>query len=139
MERLVLQEKMTDRPIYGMDNLGQGRSWPIDCQDGMSPQERGVIYSGDTWIDQAIQFLEQVVLKREPITEHDNDNDNDDDDEDDGDNDDDDETVQKKVHLVGNSVGGHLAVFLAALRPDLVESVCLLNATPVWGLNLPGW
>jgi pimeloyl-ACP methyl ester carboxylesterase len=44
-----------------------------------------------------------------------------------------------KVHVVGNSVGGHLAVVLAAQRPDLVASLCLLNPTPVWGLNLPGW
>ena len=70
-------------------------------------------YTIHSWVDQAIQFIEQVVLP-----EH---------------------AANTKVHLVGNSVGGHLAVFLAALRPDLVESVCLLNATPVWGLNLPGW
>ena len=44
-----------------------------------------------------------------------------------------------KVHLIGNSVGGHLSAILAAKRPDLIESICLLNATPVWGLNLPGW
>ena len=44
-----------------------------------------------------------------------------------------------KIHLVGNSVGGHLATFIAAARPDLVKSLGLLNATPVWGLNLPGW
>jgi len=44
-----------------------------------------------------------------------------------------------KIHLVGNSVGGHLSVLLALKRPDLIESICLLNATPVWGLNLPGW
>ena len=74
------------------------------------------------WVDQAIQFIEQVILS-------------------DQDNNDDatTTTTTTKVHLVGNSVGGHLAVFMAALRPDLVESVVLLNATPVWGLNLPGW
>ena len=44
-----------------------------------------------------------------------------------------------KVHLVGNSVGGHLAAVVASRRPDLVASVSLLNPTPVWGLNLPGW
>ena len=32
-----------------------------------------------------------------------------------------------------------MAAHLANRRPDLVESVCLLNPTPVWGLNLPGW
>ena len=44
-----------------------------------------------------------------------------------------------KIHLVGNSVGGYLATFIAAARPELVKSLSLLNATPVWGLNLPGW
>ena len=36
-------------------------------------------------------------------------------------------------------MGGHLAAVLASRRPDLIASICLLNATPVWGLNLPGW
>jgi pimeloyl-ACP methyl ester carboxylesterase len=118
-----LMEKLPrDRSVYGMDYLGQGNSWPEHCQDGMSEQEKGLIYSGDTWVDQAIQFIEQVILQeQESATTSPQNN------------------KRKKVHLVGNSVGGHLAVFLAALRPDLVESVCLLNATPVWGLNLPGW
>ncbi|CAB9502222.1 hydrolase, alpha beta fold family protein [Seminavis robusta] len=111
----------SQRSIYGMDYLGQGRSWPRDCNDGFGTSEQDLQYSGDLWVDQAIQFIEQVVLpnqnnkqnkKKKPV---------------------------QKVHLVGNSVGGHLAVFLACLRPDLVESVTLLNATPVWGLNLPGW
>ena len=44
-----------------------------------------------------------------------------------------------KCHLVGNSVGGHLATIIASERPDLVRSISLLNATPVWGLGLPGW
>jgi pimeloyl-ACP methyl ester carboxylesterase len=47
--------------------------------------------------------------------------------------------VATKIHLIGNSVGGHLSVVLASKRPDLIESICLLNATPVWGLNLFGW
>lgn len=32
-----------------------------------------------------------------------------------------------------------MAALVAARRPELVSSVSLLNATPVWGLNLPGW
>lgn len=47
--------------------------------------------------------------------------------------------TRKRVHLVGNSVGGHLAAYVAVRRPDLISSICLLNPTPVWGLNLPGW
>ena len=100
--------------IYCIDYLGQGKSWPKDCNDGQAECEVGLRYCGQTWVDQITQFIEQVVLQ----------NDN---------------NSQQKIHIVGNSVGGHLAVFVAANRPDLVESLTLLNATPVWGLNLPGW
>ncbi|KAG7360484.1 alpha/beta fold family hydrolase [Nitzschia inconspicua] len=100
------------RTIYCVDYLGQGRSWPKDCQDGRSVSEQGLQYSAETWIDQIVTFIEQVILT---------------------------EQTSNKVHLVGNSVGGHLAAYIAARRPDLVESICLLNPTPVWGLNLPGW
>ena len=94
--------------VYAIDYLGQGKSWPKDCNDGHGSTEQGLRYCGMTWVEQIVQFIEQVI-------------------------------PTQKVHLVGNSVGGHLAVFIAAARPDLVESVVLLNATPVWGLNLPGW
>jgi pimeloyl-ACP methyl ester carboxylesterase len=109
--RTTVGDKTTNsfhRDVYGLDYLGQGNSWPIDCDDGNAPSEQGLRYCAETWLHQIIGFIENVV-------------------------------PQKKVHLVGNSVGGYLAVFVAALRPDLVESVALTNATPIWGLNLPFW
>jgi len=112
--------------VYAIDYLGQGRSWPNNCDDGNSPTENGLIYSIDTWADQTIRFIEERILHRA----------HDDDDDDNGTGT---GTTVKKVHLVGNSVGGHLAAVLASRRPDLIASICLLNATPVWGLNLPGW
>jgi pimeloyl-ACP methyl ester carboxylesterase len=99
--------------IYGIDYLGQGKSWPENCADGNSENERGLQYSGQTWIEQIIEFIEQQIVATSP--------------------------ARTKVHLVGNSVGGHVAVLLAASRPDLVETITLLNATPIWGLNLPFW
>lgn len=96
------------RNVFAMDYLGQGRSWPTDCADGGSESELGLQYSGKTWMDQTIDFIDNIV-------------------------------PGQKVHIVGNSVGGHLATWVALARPELVESVILLNATPVWGLNLPGW
>lgn len=102
----------TTRKIYGVDYLGQGRSWPVDCDDGNSENEQGLIYSIDTWAEQIIEFIETIIIPNN------------------GGN--------TKVNLIGNSVGGHLAVVLAAKRPDLIKSICLLNATPVWGLNLKG-
>lgn len=100
--------KMDDQMVYCIDYLGQGASWPRNCEDGFSENERELSYSADTWMDQIIRFIEEVIRN-------------------------------EKVHVVGNSVGGYLAAHLAHRRPDLVESVCLLNPTPVWGLNLPGW
>lgn len=99
-----------DTAIYAMDYLGQGQSWPTNCNDGQSPNEEGLQYSGKTWVDQIICLLEHLKTEGD-----------------------------RPVHLVGNSVGGYLAVMVGAMRPDLVRSVVLLNATPVWGLNLPGW
>jgi pimeloyl-ACP methyl ester carboxylesterase len=64
-----------------------------------------------------IQFIEEVIIPEHAV----------------------DNVRTKKVHIVGNSVGGHLAAHVANRRPDLVQSLCLLNPTPVWGLNLPGW
>ncbi|VEU36492.1 unnamed protein product [Pseudo-nitzschia multistriata] len=101
------------RTVYCLDYLGQGRSWPKDCRDGTSEDEKDLQYSANTWCEQIIDFIEQVV-------EGNNKND-------------------VKVHLVGNSVGGHLAAHVAQRRPDLVASICLLNPTPVWGSKLPGW
>ena len=112
--RLIPQLLQNDnRHVYCIDYLGQGKSWPVNCEDGMGPSEQGLIYSAETWVDQVITFIEEVIRP-----EHSSDG---------------------KVHLVGNSVGGHIAAHIANLRPDLVSSICLLNPTPVWGLNLPGW
>ena len=110
------------RTVYGIDYLGQGRSWPVDCNDGNSENEKGLIYSIDTWTDQIIEFIETIIIPNHCKTSMD-----------------DQKSTLTKVHLIGNSVGGHLSAILAAKRPDLIESICLLNATPVWGLNLPGW
>jgi len=114
----VDQRKNVDRIIYGVDYLGQGKSWPRDCDDGRSENEKGLRYSAEIWVDQIISFLEEIVLGG-PQEEQ--------------------QSRPHKVHLVGNSVGGHLAVHIAHRRPDLIASISLLNPTPVWGLNLPGW
>lgn len=100
---------------YGMDYLGQGGSWPVDCADGTAPSEAGLRYAIDDWAEQTVEFLEDVVLA------------------------DDGGGGGGRVRLVGNSVGGLMAALLAARRPDLVEGVVLLNATPIWGSDLPGW
>ncbi|KAL7545236.1 hypothetical protein ACHAWF_008591 [Thalassiosira exigua] len=229
MRRLLL-EGQNGYQVYGVDYLGQGSSWPSECDDGDALDERGLGYSADMWLDQIEGFVEEVVLSRGrseekgrreggarggarasslsrdvsrrrsghghtskdrsfrrtvTIAVHADAN-----------------TTPRasngpenrlrsfrlgfddlahswllgrlhsiafirgeslglakggiaakmglesrrlsallhmQVHLVGNSVGGYLATMLARRRPDLVDSLVLLNATPVWGLNLPGW
>lgn len=105
------QKPCTQYKIYGIDYLGQGKSWPEHCNDGMSEDEYDLGYSADLWIDQLTNFIQQVITP----------------------------TTTRKVHIVGNSVGGYLGTILSYRHPHLVSSLTLLNATPVWGLNLPSW
>ncbi|KAL9184919.1 hypothetical protein ACHAXT_002696 [Thalassiosira profunda] len=111
-QQSTTSEKPRQYVIYGIDYLGQGKSWPSDCDDGNSEDEKDLGYSADTWLEQLQGFVETVVVPS---------------------------SSDKKVHLVGNSVGGYLSTILASRHPHLIASLTLLNATPVWGLNLPGW
>uniref|UniRef100_A0A2P2JBM4 AB hydrolase-1 domain-containing protein n=1 Tax=Rhizophora mucronata TaxID=61149 RepID=A0A2P2JBM4_RHIMU len=43
------------------------------------------------------------------------------------------EVVGEPVYVVGNSLGGFVALYFAASYPQLVKGVTLLNATPFWG------
>ncbi|KAL7526974.1 hypothetical protein ACHAXR_001735, partial [Thalassiosira sp. AJA248-18] len=116
MRQLLLehtnQQQQKQYIIYGIDYLGQGKSWPVDCDDGNSNDELGLGYSADTWLDQLKGFIEKVIIPS---------------------------SSGKKVHLAGNSVGGYLSTILTNHHPQLISSLTLMNATPVWGLNLPGW
>jgi len=47
--------------------------------------------------------------------------------------------IGRKVHLVGNSVGGYVALLVAAKSPALCAGLMLLNATPFWGFNVTNW
>ena len=100
----------TGSTVFAMDYLGQGESWPINCNDGKAPSEEGVKYSIDSWVLQTQAFIEEIIHPQE------------------GDG---------KVILVGNSLGGLIATILAARRSDLVDRIALLNATPVWGSKTP--
>ncbi|KAK9125201.1 hypothetical protein Scep_014047 [Stephania cephalantha] len=41
--------------------------------------------------------------------------------------------IGEPVYIVGNSLGGFVALYFAACNPQLVKGVTLLNATPFWG------
>jgi pimeloyl-ACP methyl ester carboxylesterase len=40
-------------------------------------------------------------------------------------------SFDRPVHLVGNSMGGHVAIHIAALRPDLVRSLILVDSSGI--------
>lgn len=136
LQQLKTRSSSSCISMYAIDYIGQGESWPINCNDGYSINEYGLQYSGNTWMDQIIQFIEEVIIgKSSSQSKHDNEMHNSDADEDNSIN----KNHQHKIHIVGNSVGGHIATYIAAYRPDLIESIVLLNPTPLWGLNLPTW
>lgn len=43
------------------------------------------------------------------------------------------QVIKEPVYIVGNSLGGYVALYFAACYPQLVKGVTLLNATPFWG------
>lgn len=43
------------------------------------------------------------------------------------------QVIGEPTYIVGNSLGGFVAVYFAACNPHLVKGVTLLNATPFWG------
>lgn len=45
--------------------------------------------------------------------------------------------VGEPAYVVGNSLGGYLAVQLASSSPQLVKGLILLNATPFWAFRPP--
>lgn len=43
------------------------------------------------------------------------------------------QVIGEPVYVVGNSLGGFVALYFAAFNPQLVKGITLLNATPFWG------
>ena len=88
-------------------------AWSMDiCGQGKSwPRSgedvRDFEYSMDSWRDQVEYFVREVVLKSS--------------------------SSSVKVVLAGNSLGGKLALYVAATSEDITDGIILLNATPFWG------
>ena len=102
--------------VWALDFVGQGASWPCDDTDedlryvneaGAAPE--GFRYSVDTWRDQVVYFLTNVVRPKDG-----------------------------GAYLAGNSLGGYVAAVVAATETEtntpraLVKGLLLLNATPFW-------
>ena len=42
------------------------------------------------------------------------------------------EVVGERAYLTGNSLGGFVATYVAAMAPELTKGLILVNATPFW-------
>ncbi|KAA8515616.1 hypothetical protein F0562_018773 [Nyssa sinensis] len=116
-----LKDLGRDFRVWALDFLGQGMSLPFEdptsqSKDrGMSKGENFVWGFGDEtepWADKLVYSIDLWQDQVRYFVE---------------------EVIKEPVYVVGNSLGGFIAVYFAACNPHLVKGVTLLNATPFWG------
>ena len=56
-----LKDLSRDYRVFAMDLLGQGKSWP----DGKIEQHQCLCFSTDLWVDQVIEFIENILDKEQ--------------------------------------------------------------------------
>lgn len=107
--------------VWALDFLGQGMSLPSEDpapseKMGDSSDEMEVAWGfGDESEPWAHELVYSVDLWRDQVKHFIE------------------EVIGEPVYLVGNSLGGYVALYFAACNPQLVKGVTLLNATPFWG------
>ncbi|MQL85651.1 hypothetical protein Taro_018188 [Colocasia esculenta] len=109
-----------DYRVWSLDFLGQGRSLP---SEDPAPLRNGGTMLGneDVWGfgEEPEPWAEELVysidLWQEQVHQFIN------------------QVIGEPVYIVGNSLGGFVALCSAACYPQLVKGVTLLNATPFWG------
>ncbi|KAI3686226.1 hypothetical protein L1987_79900 [Smallanthus sonchifolius] len=115
-----LKDLGQDFGVWAIDFLGQGMSLP--CEDPTRQQQQdgnqiddplwGFGDETEPWADNLVYSIdlwqEQVAYFIQ-------------------------EVVKEPIYIVGNSLGGYVALYFAACNPHLVKGVTLLNATPFWG------
>ncbi|MQL76694.1 hypothetical protein Taro_009090 [Colocasia esculenta] len=145
-----LKDLGRDYRVWALDFLGQGRSLPsedptssreeqdvvLQYEDVVwgfgeepEPWAEELVYSIDLWKEQVYHFIHEDVavvggqnrtcdvmvynksVRIQPKSQ----------------------VTAEPVYIVGNSLGGFVALYFAALNPQLVKGVTLLNATPFWG------
>ncbi|XP_052171032.1 pheophytinase, chloroplastic [Diospyros lotus] len=109
-----------DFRVWAIDFLGQGMSLPVE--DPTQSKDAGSLAKGNSmwgfgdktqpWANELVYSIDlwqdqvQYFIK---------------------------EVIKEPVYVVGNSLGGYVALYFAACNPELVKGVTLLNATPFWG------
>ncbi|KAA8520199.1 hypothetical protein F0562_014455 [Nyssa sinensis] len=116
-----LKDLGRDFRVWAVDFLGQGMSLPFEDP---TPQPRdGATSEGDKFVwgfgDETEPWANKLVysidLWRDQVRYFIE------------------EVIREPVYVVGNSLGGYVALYFAACNPQLVKGVALLNATPFWG------
>ncbi|KAI4333064.1 hypothetical protein L6164_017916 [Bauhinia variegata] len=116
-----LKDLGRDFRVWALDFLGQGMSLPFENPTPHSKE--GAISSGETSLwgfgDEAEPWATELVysidLWQDQVRYFIE------------------EVIGEPVYVVGNSLGGFVALYFAACNPHLVKGVTLLNATPFWG------
>ncbi|XP_021281496.1 pheophytinase, chloroplastic [Herrania umbratica] len=110
-----------DYRVWAIDFLGQGMSLPIEDPTSQSKEEsisetKDLVWGfGDETEPWASDLAYSMDLWRDQVRYFVE------------------EVIGEPVYIVGNSLGGFVALYFAACNPQLVKGVALLNATPFWG------
>lgn len=116
-----LKDLGRDYRVWAIDFLGQGMSLPFEdptarSNEGGTTERKDKVWGfGDDAEPWASQLVFSMDLWQEQVRYFIE------------------EVIREPVYIVGNSLGGFVAVYFAACNPQLVKGVTLLNATPFWG------
>ncbi|KAM6595114.1 hypothetical protein CsatA_002817 [Cannabis sativa] len=116
-----LKDLGRDYRVWAIDFLGQGMSLPFEDPAPLSKEGDDFIGTdfpwgfGDETEPWASELVYSIDLWRDQVRCFIE------------------QVIGEPVYLVGNSLGGYVALYFAATYPDLVKGVTLLNATPFWG------
>ncbi|URE33311.1 alpha/beta hydrolase fold [Musa troglodytarum] len=116
-----LEDLGRDYRVWALDFLGQGKSLPsedpapVDNREGDSEDNDALWGFGEEPKPWARELVYSIDLWREQVQHFVE------------------QVIGEPVYVVGNSLGGFVALYFAACNPQLVRGVALLNATPFWG------
>ncbi|GLT39682.1 hypothetical protein SLA2020_138600 [Shorea laevis] len=115
-----LKDLGLDNRVWAIDFLGQGLSLPVEDPTSQSEEStskgKDLVWGfGDKTEPWASELVYSMDLWRDQVRYFVE------------------QVIGEPVYIVGNSLGGFVALYFEACHPQLVKGVTLLNATPFWG------